>query len=246
MDAVMVFEDVTDDFCEIPVILERFESWRLRDRSTYTDTYFSLCLPKIVGPMIRLKLLTWNPLDETCVDFEKMDWFEAIMKYGFDENETESSLADDPDVRLVPTLIEKIILPKLMEVIESCWDPMSSSQTLRLVNLIRRLLRDYPSLRVTSKNTRAMLIAVLDKIKLTLENDVFIPIFPKQIQESKSSFFQRQFSSALKLFRNLLSWEGILSDSVLKEIAILSLLNRYLLSGLRVSFPLIFSRLFHD
>lgn len=55
-----------------------------------------------------------------------------------------------------------------------------------------------------------------------------------RLQEAKTSFFQRQFSSALKLFRNFLSWEGILSDSALKEIAISSLLNRYLLSAIRV------------
>lgn len=53
-------------------------------------------------------------------------------------------------------------------------------------------------------------------------------------QEARSSFFQRQFCSGLKLFRNLLSFQGILSDSVLKEYAILSLLNRYLLMAMRV------------
>lgn len=56
-----------------------------------------------------------------------------------------------------------------------------------------------------------------------------------RLQEAKSSFFQRQFSSALKLFRNLLSWEGILSDTALKDIAISSLLNRYLLLAIRVN-----------
>lgn len=145
------------------------------------------------------------------------------------------------------------------EFIEKGWDPLSSSQTLRLVNLLRRLIRDYPSLKPTSKYMRALFNGILDKMKFSLDNDVFIPIFPKQfvlflensiwlwnssinhfclivfrLQEAKSSFFQRQFSSALKLFRNLLSWEGILSDSALKEIAILSLLNRYLLSAIRV------------
>lgn len=54
------------------------------------------------------------------------------------------------------------------------------------------------------------------------------------MQEARSSFFQRQFCSGLKLFRNLLSWQGILADSALKELAILSLLNRYLLSAMRV------------
>lgn len=35
------------------------------------------------------------------------------MKYGWNENETEESLMDDPDVTLVPVIIEKIILPKV-------------------------------------------------------------------------------------------------------------------------------------
>lgn len=57
------------------------------------------------------------------------------------------------------------------------------------------------------------------------------------MQEAKTSFFQRQFCSGLKLFRNFISWQGIISDAVLKEIAILSLLNRYLLSAIRVCTP---------
>lgn len=57
------------------------------------------------------------------------------------------------------------------------------------------------------------------------------------MQEAKTSFFQRQFCSGLKLLRNFISWQGILSDSVLKELAISSLLNRYLLSAMRVCTP---------
>lgn len=63
--------------------------------------------------MIRLNLIAWNPLDENCKDFERMEWYETIMKYGFKSNETESDLTDDPDIRLMPTLIEKILLPKV-------------------------------------------------------------------------------------------------------------------------------------
>lgn len=36
-----------------------------------------------------------------------------LMKYGWNDKETEESLMDDPDVRLVPVIIEKIILPKV-------------------------------------------------------------------------------------------------------------------------------------
>lgn len=184
-------------------------------------------------------MITWNPLDRNSIDLERMEWYEDVMHYGFDPSESEATLIDDPDVRLVPTLIEKLVLPKITELIETCWDPLSSSQTLKIVELLGRLGRDYPSMRPTSKYTRTLFLTILDKMKAALENDVFIPIFPKQLQEAKSSFFQRQFSSALKLLRNFLMWQGILSDIALKEIAILSLLNRYLLLGVRVTHFLI-------
>lgn len=63
--------------------------------------------------MIRLHLVTWNPLDENCADIERMDWFNMIMKYAWNAEETEESLANDPDARLIPVLVEKIILPKV-------------------------------------------------------------------------------------------------------------------------------------
>ncbi|KAJ6635023.1 PAX3- and PAX7-binding protein 1 [Pseudolycoriella hygida] len=234
----VLFDDVTEEFSQISSVLERFEEWRKNDFNSYKDTYFSLCLPKILGPLIRLHLITWNPLDEHCEDLERMDWYALTMKYGWNENETEESLSDDPDVKLVPVLIEKIILPKVTELIETCWDPLSTSQTLKLVGLIGRLGRDYPSLKTTSKYLRTLFAAISDKMKLALDNDVFIPVFPKQSQEARSSFFQRQFCSGLKLLRNLLSFQGILADSALKDYAILSLLNRYLLMAMRVCTPI--------
>lgn len=56
-----------------------------------------------------------------------------------------------------------------------------------------------------------------------------------RLQEARSSFFQRQFSSALKLLRNILSWQGILADDALKSLAISTLLNRNLMMAMRVS-----------
>lgn len=127
-----------------------------------------------------MNLITWNPFEDNCKDLERTDWYETIMKYGYKANETEANLSDDPDIRLIPTLIEKIILPKINEFVEKAWDPVSSTQTLKLVNLLRRLHRDYPSLKPKSKYMRTLFTAILDKIKLSVDNDVFIPIFPKQ------------------------------------------------------------------
>lgn len=68
----------------------------------------------------------------------------------------------------------------LTELIEKSWDPLSSTQTLNLVTLIRRMIENYPSLKPTSKYMKNLFTAILDRMKLSLENDVFIPIFPKQ------------------------------------------------------------------
>ncbi|XP_055544228.1 PAX3- and PAX7-binding protein 1 [Wyeomyia smithii] len=238
LEAFHVLDDASEEYSDIGCILAKFQNWRETEMDAYKDAYVSLCLPKIVGPLIRLRHVLWNPVSgHDDFDFEREEWYRSCALYGRQPGETETSLAEDPDVRLVPTLIEKIVLPKLTALIEQVWDPLSTTQTLKLVRLINRLSRDYPSLRRTCKQLRMLFQAILDKLKLAVDNDVFIPVFPKQMQEAKSSFFQRQFCSGLKLLRNITCWQGIIADGPLTELAIGSLLNRYLLNGMRVCTP---------
>lgn len=113
-ESLAVFDDTTDEFCDIRLVLRRFNEWKRNDLAAYKDAYVSVCLPKVVGPIIRVRMLTWNPFDEAAMDFEKADWYRDCMLNGYDPGtETEESLAADPDVRFVPSLVEKIILPKL-------------------------------------------------------------------------------------------------------------------------------------
>ncbi|XP_057654367.1 PAX3- and PAX7-binding protein 1 isoform X2 [Diorhabda carinulata] len=226
-----VFEDVIEEYSSTASILIRFEQWRSNDLSAYTEAYATFCLPKVVSPLIRLNLIFWNPLNET-IELEKLDWYRTLALYGLHDDETEESLAKDPDISLLPTIIEKIIIPKLTQLVDKCWDPLSSSQTLRLVGVISRYIRRFPTLSPASKSLNNLFSAVLHKIKTALEHDVFIPITPK-LADNKSPFFQRQFASGLKLLKNITSWQGILNDNTLKELALTSLLDRYLLSSLK-------------
>ncbi|KAL0100277.1 hypothetical protein PUN28_019575 [Cardiocondyla obscurior] len=235
-DCKDIFSDVMEEYCTVRGILSKFESWRETDIDAYTEAYVSLCLPKIISSIIRLQLVTWNPIMESA-DLERTKWYNTLLLYALNSKETEESLKRDPDVRLIPSTIEKVVIPKLTSIIEKIWDPMSTSQTLRLVGAINRLIKEYPNLNDTSKQLETLFNAILDKIKAAIENDVFIPIFPKQVWDTKHQFFQRQFAMAVKLLRNLLSWQGLLGDVQLKNLALGSLLNRYLLAGLRVSCP---------
>lgn len=57
-----LFSDVQDEFCDVKKILSRFEEWRGSYSDSYHSAYISLCLPKLLNPIIRHQLLAWNPL----------------------------------------------------------------------------------------------------------------------------------------------------------------------------------------
>jgi hypothetical protein len=52
-------------------------------------------------------------LQDGCLEFERAKWYDTLILYGLKEGETEDGLKQDPDVKLVPTVIEKVLLPKL-------------------------------------------------------------------------------------------------------------------------------------
>lgn len=53
---------MVDEFCTVRGILSKLEQWRETDLVAYTEAYVPLCIPKIISPIIRLKLVTWNPI----------------------------------------------------------------------------------------------------------------------------------------------------------------------------------------
>jgi GC-rich sequence DNA-binding factor len=65
-DAILVLEDVIDDFSTIQGLMTRFEEWKKFDLDSYQEAYVHLALPKLFSPLIRLNLITWNPL-EVCM-----------------------------------------------------------------------------------------------------------------------------------------------------------------------------------
>ncbi|KAM4047704.1 PAX3- and PAX7-binding protein 1 [Anomaloglossus baeobatrachus] len=226
-----VFEDTLENFHSIDCIKCQFESWRTSYYNTYKDAYIGLCLPKLLNPLIRLQLLSWNPLEPRCCDFESMGWFESLLFYGCEEKEYDS---EDADILLLPSLVEKVILPRLAVFAENVWDPFSTTQTSKLAAVFQKLMTGYPTIvNSDNKNTEALLKALLMRMRRTLDDDVFMPLYPKNVIDNKNSgpcvFYQRQFWSSVKLLGNFLKWYGVLSNKSLQELAIDGLLNRYLL-----------------
>lgn len=231
-----VFEDVVEDFHSLDCIKSRFEVWRKEYPDCYRDAYIGLCLPKLFNPLVRLQLITWNPLEEPCPNFEYMLWFESLLFYGFEEHRMLEK--EDGDIGLLPAIVEKVLLSKLSVLAEQVWDPLSSSQTARLVSFIRRLAKGYPTvLHGDNQYTQELLKMIVLRTRRTLDEDVFLPLYPKNVMDNKNSsaylFYQRQFWSCIKLLGNIIQWDGILSFSCLRDLALDSTLNRYILSALQ-------------
>uniref|UniRef100_A0A3B3ZD31 GCF C-terminal domain-containing protein n=1 Tax=Periophthalmus magnuspinnatus TaxID=409849 RepID=A0A3B3ZD31_9GOBI len=160
-----VFSDVKDDFYEVKKILSRFEEWRRGSYSdSYHNAYISLCLPKLLHPIIRHQLLSWNPLKDTNKSFENMPWFTALETFchGYGHEELEHT-----DRQTVTNVIEKTLFPKLTAYVEMIWDPMSLQQTSCLTDLCHRLKEDYS-------------IFEVDRLRTCVDEDIFIPIYPKR------------------------------------------------------------------
>ncbi|XP_017274135.1 GC-rich sequence DNA-binding factor 2 isoform X2 [Kryptolebias marmoratus] len=226
-----VFSDVQDDFCDVKKILSRFEEWRRSFSESYHNAYISLCLPKLLNPIIRHQLLAWNPLKDVSGDFENLPWFTAVETFchGHDHEELEHT-----DRQTLSNVIEKSLLPKITAFVELVWDPMSHQQSACLSGVCHRLKEDYSIFEgEQSKPVKGLIEAVVSRLRSCVDEDVFIPLYPKKFLDDRSSpqrrFRDEQFWTAVKLLDNMAKWDQLLPDSVLKELMLDKLLNRYLM-----------------
>ncbi|XP_010629914.1 GC-rich sequence DNA-binding factor 2 isoform X2 [Fukomys damarensis] len=239
-DCGKVFEDVNDDFCNIQNILLKFQEWREKLPDSYYEAFIGLCIPKLLNPLIRVQLIDWNPLKLGSTSVKQMSWFTSIEE--FIDSGVEDAKKDNPDKKILSTVINKTIIPRLSDFIEFIWDPLSTSQTTSLITHFRVILEEHSAWKnEVNESKQDLLKSIVSRMKKAIEDDVFIPLYPKSTVEDKTSahsqFQERQFWSALKLFRNILLWNGLLPDDTLRELGLGKLLNRYLIIALLNAIP---------
>uniref|UniRef100_A0A3Q2VYB9 GC-rich sequence DNA-binding factor 2 n=1 Tax=Haplochromis burtoni TaxID=8153 RepID=A0A3Q2VYB9_HAPBU len=221
-----VFSDVQEDFCSVKKILSRFEEWRECYSESYHNAYISLCLPKLLNPIIRHQLLAG--------DFENLPWFTAVETFchGHGHEELEHT-----DRQTLSSVIERTVVPKMTAYVELVWDPMSHQQSVCLTDVCHSLKEDYSVFEGEhSKPVKAFTEALVRRLRSCVDEDVFIPLYPKKFLEEASSpqrhFRDQQFWTAVKLLGNMGKWDLLLPESVLKELMLEKLLNRYLMTTL--------------
>lgn len=263
-DANALFADTLPEFSTLRGVAERMAEWRRHDLTSYTEAYAADCLHKLLAPFVRLEILLWNPItDKDPEDYEKMSWYKTLTMYGVasphsthsemddtmmevdgenaeaDANSelTEEAVAADPDLMLLPNIMLKVVLPKIVELIDGTWDPLSVRATVRARRLTARAAA-LPGARPDAGAAPRLATALADRLAAALAHDVFVPLLARSILESRgASFFNRQVASGARLLRSALSLAGVLADSLLAKLAVHQLLDRYLLAAVRCCGP---------
>uniref|UniRef100_A0A3P9GYT1 GC-rich sequence DNA-binding factor 2 n=1 Tax=Oryzias latipes TaxID=8090 RepID=A0A3P9GYT1_ORYLA len=213
-----VFSDVQDDFCCVKNILARFEEWRRSYSESYHNAYISLCIPKLLNPIIRHQLLSWNPLKESsCGEFENLPWFSAVETFCHGHGHEE---LEQIDRQTLSSTIEKTVLPKMTAFVELVWDPMSHQQSGSLSGVCHRLKEDYSIFKgEQSKPVKGFIEAVIQRLRSICVSFLY----------AQCHFRDQQFWTAVKLLGNMGRWDLLLPEAVLKELMLDKLLNRYLM-----------------
>ncbi|CAL8084945.1 unnamed protein product [Calicophoron daubneyi] len=245
VDANALFDDVVEEFCHLPLILQRFADWHADFPESYAQAYVSLCLPKLLSPIVRVQLIGWNPLADNPNALEQMNWFFDLLDFAClptspvkqepSVNGSSEKTMDD-DLRILPHTVEKVVLQRLNDLVFASWDPLSSHESLRLVELVRELTTTYPTIGVGSRATEQLFATIVKRMELTIQEDIFIPLYSKYLMQNRQGqaylFFERQLQIGIKMLKNVLLWHDLLSTEALQHVSLTCLVNRYLLVGL--------------
>ena len=143
---------------------------------------------------------------------------------------------DDDDFKILPRVLEKVMIPKLNFFVEDVWNPMSSTQTKTVAKLLKRLVDDFPTIHMDSKPVQGLVKTVVLRLKRTLNEDIYMPLYSKDAISDPNTethnFFHRQLWSCVKLFGNMFEFADVLGVGQIQEMAFGSLLNRYIMIGL--------------
>uniref|UniRef100_A0A1I8GS21 GCFC domain-containing protein n=1 Tax=Macrostomum lignano TaxID=282301 RepID=A0A1I8GS21_9PLAT len=218
-----LFSDVLPEFCTLESLLSRLSEFRSSQPDLYERARFPACMARLLSPLVRVEMLLYNPLTPDCVEFNRRAWLGHVLDY--------LDLDSHPDeVKVVPGLVELVLLPRLIDIVEQIWDPMSSSESKRLSSLLASLAREFPTFHAGSARTQRLCLAVHDRLSEFVAKEPFIPLMmPKP---AESTFYNRQLVQAIKLFTNVLRFSELLSPTTLHKLSADCLLSRYILVGL--------------
>lgn len=67
-----------------------------------------------------------------------------------------------------------------LEIIDEQWNPMSLSESRNLAKLLNTIVNEYPTAISSSKRVINVLTLLYKKAKVSIDEDMFVPIYSKE------------------------------------------------------------------
>lgn len=217
-----IFSDASDEYAQLSLVKERFETWKKEYATSYRDAYMSDSAPAIFSPYVRRELLKWDPLHEDA-DFFQMEWHSLLFDYGIQDGGSNLNPID-ADNNLVPELVEKIAIPILHHKIAHCWDMLSTRETKNAVSATSLVINYVPA---SSEALAKLLVAVHTRLADAVAN-VMVPTWSALVLKAVPSAARvaaYRFGVAIRLMRNICLWKEILALPVLEKLVLDELLS---------------------
>ena len=144
-EAGTVFADADDEFSTLERVKNRLEAFKRACGRAYRDAYVGESAAALFAPYVRLQLLTWSPVrpagereEDTAagVALDEQPWFQELFDFGTPGGS--DAVADD-DMRLVPRLVAKVVIPRVRRAVDTAWRPDRRRQSRRLAAVLGEL-----------------------------------------------------------------------------------------------------------
>lgn len=145
-----------------------------------------------------------------------MEWYNTLADYGLFADTKE----DDNDLNVVPKLVEKVVTPFLTTFFFTEWDPLSRKQLSPALKLVS-LVTDHVDGK--ADNVQKLLSTVMDRFHDLVNNCSKYALLPQE-DASKThaqwKFCRNRWWRAMKLLKTLLCWKSLISEDVVKQLAL--------------------------
>eukprot|EP00479_Gromia_sphaerica_P013649 TRINITY_DN771_c0_g1_i3.p1 TRINITY_DN771_c0_g1~~TRINITY_DN771_c0_g1_i3.p1 ORF type:complete len:346 (+),score=86.12 TRINITY_DN771_c0_g1_i3:757-1794(+) len=160
-DFDLVFRDAKEEMHSFDDVQARFEICREKYPKAYLEAFISESFRGLVGPYVELELLKWNPL--TAPELSSMHWFRQLDKFTKESDEKIPDENDD-DLRIVPALIEKYVIPMIMETVIHVWNLFSQEASEKFNQKLLLRVAGFVQMRTPPKMWKNSLKRILDRI----------------------------------------------------------------------------------
>eukprot|EP01113_Clastostelium_recurvatum_P040120 TRINITY_DN6207_c0_g1_i5.p1 TRINITY_DN6207_c0_g1~~TRINITY_DN6207_c0_g1_i5.p1 ORF type:complete len:903 (+),score=291.59 TRINITY_DN6207_c0_g1_i5:87-2795(+) len=236
-----VMSDVSAPYDTILAIRERFEQWKDLFPAHYKRAYASLAAVTAFTPYVRLGLLAWDPLglsrSAPPLTLDSMQWFKDLWDYGMKDLSAQAQ-QDDPDAQLMPSLVQKVVVPRVVSLLTHCYDARSDGQTTHMASLLNEVMIYLDAETKDVKDLRAALTVSLKYTVDGVERYRLPPVHGTNPQGGGGSpaahkVCVRRLAKTIKLLHNVASWHTHMPRTTLAPLVFDSLLDSIIVPLLR-------------